>query len=357
MRNCRALTLVAAVSAIMSVSCNKAAVQGSFPQSPLSGTVTARISDKSGIKVLDTVKLSDKGSFKYEFPVKKGEPEFLYFYYGDTKVASLLLSRGDEVKLSCDTLGMWTVEGSLDCSRLRENELALAKLVSQPVITLRSYLEHYRSMMKYVMTNSHSLTVVPVLFQKAGDTPVFSQASDGVLFNAIADSLETVYPKSRYVKILRDEAVSRINMLSFQSKIENAKETFFLDFELPDDKGQKVALSSVCGKATLLVFWNAGDPVHKMYNLEVLKPLYDKYEAAGLRIFAVNAGTDKNVWAMAVREQKLQWTNVCDTRGTALGLYGVSQVPAIFLISDNGTERLEKGDLSYLGGKVGSALK
>lgn len=357
MRNCRSLFLTAAFAACLSVSCNKAVVQGSFSQKQVPGALTARILDNAGTKVLDTVKVEENGSFKYDFPVQKGEPEFLYLYYGDTKVASLLLAKGDKVSVSCDTLGSWTVDGSEDCSKLLENELALAKLSSQPVITLKNYLAHYRSMLQYVMKNSHSLTVVPVLFQKVGDTPVFSQASDGVLFNSIADSLAAVYPKSRYVKILRDEATARMNLFSFQNKLEQAQEASFLDFTLPDDKGQNIALSSACGKATLLVFWNASDAVHKMYNLEVLKPLYAKYKAAGLEIFAVNAGTDKNTWAMAVREQKLEWTNVCDTRGTALNLYGVSQVPALFLISDNGTERLEKGSMDYLSGKVASALK
>jgi hypothetical protein len=65
------------------------------------------------------------------------------------------------------------------------------------------YIDYYRSRVLYIMQNSRSLTVVPVLFQSLTETlPVFGQATDAIHFNNAADTLETVYPDSKYVKAL-----------------------------------------------------------------------------------------------------------------------------------------------------------
>ena len=41
--------------------------------------------------VLDTIRTASDGSFKYKVNVRKGEPEFVYVFYGDTRIAALLL--------------------------------------------------------------------------------------------------------------------------------------------------------------------------------------------------------------------------------------------------------------------------
>ena len=72
--------------------------------------------------VLDTVKTDSKGSYSYTMEVKEGQPEFVYVFDGDTKLASLLLGKGDKVKVVSDAKGGYTVEGSDDCSRLKQVE-------------------------------------------------------------------------------------------------------------------------------------------------------------------------------------------------------------------------------------------
>ena len=62
--------------------------------------------------VLDTVKTAGDGSFSYKVKVKKGEPEFIYLFYGDTRIAALLLEKGEQAKVVTDTLGNCRVEGS-----------------------------------------------------------------------------------------------------------------------------------------------------------------------------------------------------------------------------------------------------
>ena len=52
--------------------------------------------------------------------LEKGQPEFIYLYAGQKKVASLLLDRGDEVDVVLDTIGGYSVSGSDDCVRLQK---------------------------------------------------------------------------------------------------------------------------------------------------------------------------------------------------------------------------------------------
>ena len=68
--------------------------------------------------VLDTVKTDASGKFSYKVNVEKGQPEFLYVYHNDKRVASLLLEAGDKVNVTADTLGNYTVEGSEESARL-----------------------------------------------------------------------------------------------------------------------------------------------------------------------------------------------------------------------------------------------
>lgn len=349
------LALLFSVAALSS--CNKTSVKGSFTTVPSGKAVIAKTVEGTAMKVVDTLKLAKDGSFKFNPQVVKGEPEFFYLYYGDTKIASLLLAQGDKVEVQCDTLGYWTVSGSEDCEILRQNDLELGKLAAQGSITLRQYIEYYRQMMKFVLSNSHSLTVVPVLFSTVGDTPVFSQLSDGVVFGSVADSLETVYPNSKYIKLLRNEANVRYNQLEINTMIQNAEQASYVDLNFDGMEGKPVVLSEILKKATLLVFWDASDASNKMFNAEVLKPLYEKYSKSGLEIYQVNVGADKSTWAMVVREQELPWVSVCDTYGRSISVYGVTSVPTVILLHNNTLDRLEKIDAKSLETKISTVLK
>lgn len=358
MKSYKLIFALAALSAALT-SCNDTTVKGSFSAVPANKAVVAKAVEGNTMRVLDTIKVSKDGSFRYKPQVAAGQPEFFYLYYGDTKIASLLLAKGDKVQVECDTLGTWTVSGSQECELLRQNELELAAMAAMPTVTLRQYIEYYRKMTKYVLGNSHSLTVVPVLFSAIGDTPVFSQLSDAVVFNSVADSLETVYPDSKYVKALRNEGTLRYNQMELQAMINNAQQASYVDLNFDGMEGKPVVLSEVAeeSKATLVVFWDSSEATNKMFNAEVLLPLYNKYASKGFNIYEVNVGSDKATWAMVVREQKLPWVNVCDVYGRSINVYGVDTVPTVMLLHNNTMDRLDKITPSALDAKVQAALK
>ncbi len=348
--------LIIMAAAVMAACTPSAKINGTIESAP-STEVIVKLLDVNRYEILDTVSTDASGRFSYKVEIEKGQPEFVYLFHNDTKIASLLLEAGDNVSVSADTLGNYTVEGSEESQKLAQVEkdyaAAIGRLSSiaakmdnasdKELAELRraigkEYVDYYRSRVLYILQNSTSLTAVPVLYQNFGaDLPVFSQTTDAIHFVNVSDSLATVYPDSKYVKALRKEAERRFGFLELESAIMNAQEVGYPDIELPDIKGEKVKLSEVDSKVIMIYFWSAADASQKMFNLDVLKSLYDDYNGRGFEIYQVALDPDKTGWAQVVKQQSLPWINVCDIRGADspyVMTYNIGSLPSVFIISD-----------------------
>lgn len=347
----------AAAVALASVSCaHTAKIDGVLEQAP-SSEVIVKLLDVNKYEVLDTVAVDASGKFSCKVDVQEGQPEFIYLFHGDRKIASLLLSEGDNVTVKADTMGNYTVAGSEESEKLAQVEKDYAAVVARMDALAKKlekassdeaaalskeiyneYVAYYRSRVRYVMENSKSLTSVPVFYQVLGDNlPVFGQMTDAIHFNNICDSLETVFPDSKYVKALRKEAEVRQSQMELNARLGTAEEIGFPDITLPDTKGNKVRLSDVEAKVVLVQFWTATEAAQKMFNMDVLMPLYDEYHAKGLEIYQIALDPDKVTWANVVKEQKLPWISVCDGLGGNSPytiLYNINALPSTFIISD-----------------------
>ena len=206
---------------------DKAAIDGTLMASPSSEVVIGML-DVNRMVILDTLMTDEAGKFSYELEVSKGDPEFVYVYREGSKVASLLLDAGDAVSFTVDADGVISVEGSEESEKLMQVEKEQAemnamfaelsaeyesasKARADEIVEMmaKEYREYNRNSVKYVMENSHSLTVVPVLYRKLGELPLFTMTTDAVLFSSIADSLAVTYPDSRYAKALKNDAEAR----------------------------------------------------------------------------------------------------------------------------------------------------
>lgn len=340
--------LAAAVLVLLTAACGKnTKIEGNLHEGA-GKDVIVKLLDVNRFQVLDTVKTNDQGDFRYKLAVEKGKPEFIYLFYGDRQIASLLLQKGDKVKVQTDTLGVFSVDGSEESLKLqqvekdysafmREMQGILDREFNPDAALSRCYVQYYRDRVKYVVGNSHSLTVVPVLFQQVNPgLPVFSQSTDGILFSSICDSLKTLYPESRYVKALEKEAQRRIKLMEIENKVRDAQEVGYVDISLPSTDGKPVKLSESLGKVTMVYFW-ASTAEQKMFNMDALLPLYEEFHKKGFEIYAVSLDSDKSAWAAAVRNQKLPWINVCDTRGVLspyVEAYGIGTLPMVWFIAD-----------------------
>lgn len=372
------IVFAAAVVLGLAACSHTAKVKGVVADAP-SSEVIIKLLNINQYQVLDTVKTDASGKFSCKVQVKKGQPEFVYLFYGNRKIASLLLEAGDKVTVHSDTLGVSTIEGSEESLKLASVEADFAeakasmKSLSEKVLSAdvseaaalreqlaKAYVDYYRSRVSYIMQNSRSLTVVPILYQYLSETlPVFGQATDAIHFTNAADTLEMVYPDSKYVKALRKEAQSRVSQMELLSKLSSAKQINFLDIELPDNRAKKVKLSDVHKKITLVYFWTASDAAQKMFNLDVLAPVYEKYHDKGFEIYQVSLDVDNGLWARVIREQKLPWVNVSDISGGAsryVLAYNLTKLPSAFLIGGDGMSGAKISDVASLSAAIENAL-
>ncbi len=347
-----------AAFAVIAASCARTAKIDAVISDARSSEITVRLLDINRFQTLDTLEVSEEGKVSYKVEVKRGQPEFVYLFHGDRKIASLILEAGDRVSVVTDTLGNYTVEGSEESHRLSEVERdfadAVAKMNSLVLAAenasdqseaaalrqevAKEYVSYYRDRVKYVMGNSRSLSVVPVFYQTiGGNLPVFSQNTDGIHFRNVADSLALVYPDSKYVKALRQEAQRRLNYLELENRLRNANQVGFPDMELPDITGQKQTLSGIDSKVVLVHFWTASDADQKMFILDTMKPLYEELHDRGLEIYLVSLDADKGLWAQVVKQQKHPWISVCDSRGASSPYavsYNIQALPYTYIIAD-----------------------
>lgn len=347
---------VAAAAAIAAACTPAARIDGVIESAP-SSDVVVKLLEVNRYEVLDTVKTDASGHFSYKVNVEEGQPEFIYLFHNDRRIASLLLETGDKVNISADTLGNYTVEGSEESARLAqvEKEYSAAQARLQTIALKletaegsqaealrqqlgKEYIDYYRRCVKYVLENSRSLTAVPVLYQSFGaNLPVFGQSTDAIHFVNVADSLALSYPDSKYVKALKKEAERRYGYLELEAKLRNAETVGYPDIVLPDVNAQKIRLSEVDSKVIMLYFWSASDASQKMFNLDVLKSLYEDYHSRGFEIYQVALDPDKAGWARTVKNQNLPWINVCDGLGADsqyVVTYNIPALPATYIIAD-----------------------
>ena len=380
MRNSRIAFSALLAAVLFSACAGKAGIEGVVTDAPDSEVIVTLL-DVNRYQTLDTVKTDANGRYSYKVSLEEGKPEFIYLFHGDKRIASLLLEKGDKVRVTSDTLGNYSVTGSAECDRLAEVERTQAEFAnkfgagqarladldpSSPEYAVlradlsRQYVNYYRDRVKYILGNSKSLTVIPVLYESIGGTlPVFGQSTDAIHFRNICDSLKTVYPESRYVKALEQEANRRASYMEFDYRLQNAEEVSYIDIEMPDVNGKNVKLSEVPGKVVMVYFWASENAEQKMFNLDVIKPVYDEFKDKGFEIYAVSLDTDKARWASTIRNQELKWINVCDGRGTAspvVTTYNVQSIPSLFFLIDDemvtGEVRNEASLRSFLASKL-----
>lgn len=109
------------------------------------------------------------------------------------------------------------------------------------------------------------------------------------------------------------------------------------EIDLPDTKGEKVALSSLRGSLTLVDFWASWcGPCIKEQPL--LVKLHNAYPDK-LSIYGVSMDTKKPLWTGAIAKAKLPWINVSDLKywqSPVIGDYMLQSIPLNFLIDKNG---------------------
>jgi peroxiredoxin len=322
--------------------------------------------------LLDTLHTDAIGCFKYTIKFKQDEPAFVLIKTDSSQVATLLVEKGERIKLTADLKKQnYQVEGSEGSLLLQELNTTFQQSVfrfdslnhvlkkqegakdyeaiyKQINLDLgKVYVKQKRDALRFIYNHPASFASIAALYQKyPTDLPVFAADNDALYFKKLYDTLQPLYPRSEYVLVLHEEYERRMNAMTMQTMMEGVTEIDFPDLELPDVNAQKIKLSALKGKVILVYFWTSTSTAQRMENND-LRHWYDKYAAKGFDIYQVALDTDKPSWAKLMREQNNPWINVCDGFGAysqAAKLYNVTALPSGFLIDKKG--QIVAGQLS-----------
>lgn len=332
---------------------------------------------------VDSVKLGKDGSFK--FKGKIGYPNFYLLRMNQKNFITLLVDTTEKITVYGDAANFardYIVEGSpgsllvqelntrltttkhkldsinsqINAFRGREDYDSYKLKWDQELATIKQNQIKYST--EFVQKHPFSLSSVLALYQKFDDSHYVVQDLQSLKVGASA--LHSIFPKSEHVKALY------ANTQRLMAEQRNSKLQEFIaenganspDITLPDNHDREVSLSSIKSKLILIQFWSAADRNSRIQN-EALVELYNKYKSRGLEIYQVSVDTDRSAWLAAIEQDKLNWINVGDMKGsiTALNNYNIQAVPANYIL--DGERRIVARNLAgpQLDQAVGKLIK
>lgn len=338
-----------------------------------------------GIVPLDSVKLKGDGSFNFK-QLRPESPEF-YRLRVDDKIINFSVDSIETISIKApltDFATAYAVEGSENSVKIREltlkqmhlqNEVdALVKAVQANKLgndtfedSLSVLLKNYKDDVKvnYIFAAPNKATAYFALFQKLNSYMIFdplNSKEDIKCFAAVATSLNNFYPHADRSKNLYNIVIKGMkNTRKPQQKTveipaDKIVETGVIDIVLRDLKGNVRKLTDLKGKVVLIDFTVYQSAMAAPHNL-MLRDLYNEYASQGLEIYQVSLDADEHFWKTSA--DNLPWVCVRDENGvysTNAALYGVTQVPAYFLVNRNNELKARGEDIKDLEASIKSLL-
>jgi len=317
-------------------------------------------------ETIDSVKLDQDGEFK--FKMKTTQPEFYLLRLSNGKFITLLTTPSEEISLNSNAGYMsqaYLVSGSTgsmfvkdlndklrttkDSLQAIKKEMKRKKTDPNFSIIAKKLTSKYTKIIKdqrdfsanFIIKNATSLSSYLALYQKIDNkTYTLNKNSDIKYAKVVASSMKALYPEHEYTKAVLTNLKaleSQLNNLKIKKLIEE-NGTNYPDLLIKNTKGNEVRLSSLDGKFIVLSFWASQDINSRKQN-STLKKLYKKYRSKGLEIYQVSVDQDEKLWKTAIKEDGLNWINVCDIEsgsGLAVRNFNVQQIPGNYLISKEG---------------------
>lgn len=331
--------------------------------------------------VVDSVKLKAGGA--YSFKLKS--PEFPDFYRlrMEDKVINFAIDSTEHILIKADFNNFatgYTVEGSevnVQIKGLRQSLSAIqakvnkisAQLSASERNALLAEVEgdieiHKEMARKIILTNPRSSAAYFAIYQKIGNTYLFSPyvKADKTYCAAVATAYNVYMPeyirtKNLYALVMDAIKVERKQKdnQAWREVLDNAS-AGYIDIELPDRNGVKRKLSDLEGKVVLIDFSAYQMDKSVQYTFE-LRELYNKYSARGFEIYQVSLDRSKLLWEESVAN--VPWVCVRDENGpesVAVSTYNIQSAPTVFLMNRKGEIIARNPDFGSLDATIAKLL-
>ncbi|MES2455909.1 MAG: TlpA disulfide reductase family protein [Bacteroidota bacterium] len=286
------------------------------------------------------ITLSREGIRDKEIYGTKGLGDVIYLNFGKENISIT----------SADSLynAKWT--GSKVYNELK----AFEKQVGPPVMTVHHNANvtinratpeqqkdtlYFQALDKKVRASQKSRTEKMLVFAKANPNSYFALQSLSELvggssikpdealaiYNKLSETLRLSYNGQTVYKLLNAHTVTAVGAVA-------------PNFTQKDVNGKSVSLSDYKGKYVLVEFWASWCAPCRAESPNLLKQ-YAAFKDKGFEILGVSVDSDRAKWLEAIKKDGLTWPQISDLKGwenEARKVYGISGVPANFLISPEG---------------------
>lgn len=317
-----------------------------------------------GIEIIDSVKLNDKGRFKFKKTAPEN-PEF-YQFRVNNQIVVFAVDSTEKLNVKGDLKDLnksFVVENSIVNQQISEVDKSTSAVkakikelenshVAQKIDdlsylnSLDSVLNDYKSsMIKLVLGNPGGAVAYYIVFQKINDYLIFDpyDKRDYSMFGAVATSWDKYYhntPRSKHLYDFTMKALrERKNQERHVALIENAPivtNSSLPDIELRGVSGKKNSLSEQKGKVVILDFTVYNSEFSPRHNIELNK-VYSQFNSRGVEIYQISFDSDEHFWKNAA--SNLPWITVRDRQSVYSNLlttYNVREIPTAFILDRNG---------------------
>ncbi|GBU07924.1 hypothetical protein AwDysgo_12550 [Bacteroidales bacterium] len=303
-------------------------------------------------------------SMKLEMNIS--EPQYCLMILGDIEkplVKEFFISPGDKIKFtaSADNANNDRLDLNIDGSALneeysqankrifgaQEEEFSVfsAKIHTYERQELETNLDLQKSLqaeqMAIVNKHKEQINKDVLLFVQNNKKSIVSVI---FLTNISANTEKEVLKKS-YAGLSEEVKNSKIGLIVSQSLNKQGPEGLMEGNIVPaivgeNPKGETISLMEIASKHKLVLidFWASWCGPCRRENPHVVK-LYNQYKDKGFTVFGVSLDNKQEAWEEAIKKDQLDWYHVSDLLGWKSKLsapYGVSGIPATFVIDSNG---------------------
>jgi len=148
------------------------------------------------------------------------------------------------------------------------------------------------------------------------------------------------YMREFYFRLNTEQQESEAgrHLLSTLNRLQLLKPgNIFDDFTMKDDHEKDFKFSSLKSKYVLIDFWASYcGPCRGKH--PYLREAYLKTKGAGLEIVSISLDEDRKKWLEAIKQDKLEWINVNDPKGSESSIarkYNITGIPFSVLLDEN----------------------